>query len=858
MGKVVQVTLTDFTKTAMKAYIDETVSNRSVPAYQDGLKPVQRRILWAMYKMGLFYNLSHRKSAKVSGEVIAKYNPHGDCLDGETEVYLANGQTAKIKDLVGKVAEVWCWDENKKRVVSQKASNFRAVKKDNLYTVYLSDGGKIKASGNHPVLLRNGEYKKVEELEVGDSLKGGFLKEDERPSIYFCKSGLKFLQDIQKDFLKTSVLDSDKVIHHIDHNPSNNTLENLQLLTRKEHALLHNDYNKGLENGRKSMFSDSFNPSMRRQIKIKNSELISNYNKVRNVLVAIKFRDWMLKNNIDVTYNNYTCCRDKKICKIGCVPKFNTLEKYGIHTIQDFIKCKAEDFKIPYVKKEKENKTSVKRKTDTVNFSYISTGFEVYKGLILNKKPLTEDSYNKQRETLILKNGLGKGNIRGRFYLNYENLVAYGKEKFIQESSKSFVLVTKVEKENGDFLLYDFTVPKYENMMIKTSDKTFTFVHNSSAYQAMVNMAQAFQKYNFIDGQGNWGLWSGEGAASSRYTECRLSEIAQVCLLDKDYLKVIPYVDNYDGTEKEPAFLPSRLPFILMLNIQGIATAVRTGLPSFELGSLVDTCVSFIKNKAFEQKVIPITSINGGKCINSEQEQFDFYKSGSGVLTFVPDYTIQKDRIEVTGIQDSFDFLKVSQNLLEMNEVKAVRDEGTDKIKISVYFNGKLDKGQIDKIIQKMTTKVLYSTNVLNNRVTEDGTVYGEYHEINIYSVLKNWCKFRINLEKKHINREIEDLEEQLSYQKTLLLASRNLSVVFKALQSQDCKAFLVENLKVNEKQADTILELPVKRLSRLSENETTKKIENLENLENQYRKQLENVESVVIDDLLSLKKRFS
>lgn len=379
-----------------------------------------------------------------------------------------------------------------------------------------------------------------------------------------------------------------------------------------------------------------------------------------------------------------------------------------------------------------------------------------------------------------------------------------------------------------------------------------------SAYQAMVNMAQAFQKYNFIDGQGNWGLWSGEGAASSRYTECRLSELAQVCLLDKDYLKVIPYVDNYDGTEKEPAFLPSRLPFILMLNIQGIATAVRTGLPSFELGALIDTCVSFIKSKAFEQKVIPITSINGGKCINSEQEQLDFYKSGSGVLTFVPDYTVQKDKIEITGIQDSFDFLKVSQNLLDMNEVKAVRDEGTDKIKISVYFNGKLDKGQIDKIIQKMTTKVLYSTNVLNNRVTEDGTVYGEYHEINIYSVLKNWCKFRINLEKKHLNKELEEIAEQLMYQNTLLLASQNLKVIFKGLQSDDCRKFIIENLNISEKQADIILELPVKRLSRLSENETTKKIENLENVENQYRKQLENVESVVIDDLLSLKKRFS
>ena len=381
---------------------------------------------------------------------------------------------------------------------------------------------------------------------------------------------------------------------------------------------------------------------------------------------------------------------------------------------------------------------------------------------------------------------------------------------------------------------------------------------DSSAYQAMVNMAQAFQKYNFIDGQGNWGLWSGEGAASSRYTECRLSELAQVCLLDKEYLKIIPYVDNYDGTEKEPAFLPSRLPFILMLNIQGIATAVRTGLPSFELGALVDVCVDFIKTKQFEEKVIPITSINGGRCVNTLEEQVEFYKTGNAVLTFVPDYTILKDKIEITGVQDNFDFLKISQALLDMSEVKAVRDEGTDKIKICVYFNGKLSPEQIDKIVQKITTKQLFSTNVLNNRVTEEGTIYGEYHEINVYSIIKNWCKFRINIEKKHLNSQISEIDEQLAYQNTLLLASVNLKTVFKALQSENCKQYLVENLKATEKQADIILDLPVKRLSRLSEQETKNKIETLQKSRSVFSKKLENVQDVVIEDLLFLKNKFS
>lgn len=381
---------------------------------------------------------------------------------------------------------------------------------------------------------------------------------------------------------------------------------------------------------------------------------------------------------------------------------------------------------------------------------------------------------------------------------------------------------------------------------------------DSSAYMAMGNMAQAFQKYNFIDGQGNWGAWSGELPAASRYTECRLSELAQTCLLDKDYLKVVPMVDNYDGTEKEPVYLPARLPFILLLNISGIATAVRTGLPSFDLKALAEVCIDYLKTgKMKTDEIIPITTINGGKCISTKEEQLEFYKTGSGVLKFQPSYIIGKDRMIITGVQDDFNFEKVSDNLLDLPEIKSVKDEGSTEIKIGVYFKGNLDQKTLDKIISKTQTKCIYSTNILINKVNEENVPKAKYKETNIYSLIKNWCKFRVGLEIKHLKNQICEIDSDLKYQNTLLLAGKNLDIIFQSLKDKDPKSYLLERLRCSEEEIDIILNLAVKRLSRLSTLETEKKIADLENQKSDLQKKLEKPEKEVIKDLSKLKEKF-
>ena len=401
----------------------------------------------------------------------------------------------------------------------------------------------------------------------------------------------------------------------------------------------------------------------------------------------------------------------------------------------------------------------------------------------------------------------------------------------------------------------------YKKSARVSGDVMAKYSPHGDCYPAIVNLAQAYRKYNLVQGQGNWGSWSGDPAAASRYTECKLSEFSDVVLLDKDYLAVVPYEDNYDGSEVEPVYLPARLPVCLMGNIQGIAMAVRTGLPCFSLSSLADVCIYYLKNKEMPEnleEILQFENIYGGKCCSSKEEIKTFIETGNGTITFEPDYEIFKDRIEITGIQDNFDFEKVASSLEDLSEVKSVKDEGDSKIKIVIYLNCKVtDKKAMDKILKKIQTKVLYSTNILN-RVWKDEEVEANYRETNIKKLIANWCKFRLKLEKDHLNYQISILNKDIAYQKLLLKAAENVKIIFKALQEEDTKSIIMEELQINSEQAETILNLPIKRLSKLDSEKTKITLDNFFNQLDTLNDKLNNVIKVVVEDLTFLKGKFS
>jgi len=144
---------------------------------------------------------------------------------------------------------------------------------------------------------------------------------------------------------------------------------------------------------------------------------------------------------------------------------------------------------------------------------------------------------------------------------------------------------------------------------------------DSSAYEAMVRMAQDFSlRYPLVDGQGNFGSRDGDGAAAMRYTEAKLSPIAELLLgeLDKGTVSFKP---NYDGAFEEPAVLPARLPFSLLNGAQGIAVGMATSIPSHNLREIADACIAVLNNPDIDTRellqIVPGPDFPGGAQIIS-------------------------------------------------------------------------------------------------------------------------------------------------------------------------------------------------------------------------------------------------
>lgn len=201
---------------------------------------------------------------------------------------------------------------------------------------------------------------------------------------------------------------------------------------------------------------------------------------------------------------------------------------------------------------------------------------------------------------------------------------------------------------------------------------------DSAVYDTIVRMAQPFSlRYTLVDGQGNFGSIDGDNAAAMRYTEVRMAKIAHELLADLDK-ETVDFVDNYDGSERIPEVLPTRVPNLLVNGSSGIAVGMATNIPPHNLGEVIDGCLALIDNEHLSvddlMQYIPGPDFPTGALINGRAGIVEAYRTGRGRI-----YIRAKHHFETIGQRDAIVFTEIPYQLNKARLIEKIAELVKDK-----------------------------------------------------------------------------------------------------------------------------------------------------------------------------------
>ena len=240
---------------------------------------------------------------------------------------------------------------------------------------------------------------------------------------------------------------------------------------------------------------------------------------------------------------------------------------------------------------------------------------------------------------------------------------------------------------------------------------------DSSAYDALVRMAQNFSmRYQLVDGQGNFGSVDGDPPAAYRYTECRMTQLASELLADIDR-ETVDFVDNYDGKEKEPVVLPTRVPNLLINGSAGIAVGMATNIPPHNLGEVVTACISLIDDPnitiASLMQIIPGPDFPTAGIINGAAEIAQAYLTGRGRVYVRAKTDIEEDEkgrqaIIITELPYQVNKARLLERIAELVREKVIEGIASDGLRDESDKDGmrvviELKRGEVaDVVLNKL------------------------------------------------------------------------------------------------------------------------------------------------------------
>ncbi len=352
-----------------------------------------------------------------------------------------------------------------------------------------------------------------------------------------------------------------------------------------------------------------------------------------------------------------------------------------------------------------------------------------------------------------------------------------------------------------------------------------------SVYDALVRMAQPWSmRYPLIDGQGNFGSVDGDPPAAYRYTECRLTRLAERLLADIDK-ETVDFVPNYDGSREEPDILPSLPPNLLINGSDGIAVGMATNIPPHNLGEVCDALLALIKDPdlSFEKilDIIPGPDFPTGGQLLGRAAIRQVYLNKRGILTIRALAAIETDKrsgkasIIVREIPYQLNKTRLIERIADLvndkriDGVSDLRDESDrDGMRIVIELRRDAEPKIVLNQLYKLTPmQESYGLNML--AIHE-----GRPREMSLREMLVDFLDHRKRVITRRSQFELRQAEARLHVLEGLMIALRNLDVVIKLIRAakdaETARTELMARFKLTQIQAQAILDLTLRRLTSL------------------------------------------
>jgi DNA gyrase subunit A len=352
---------------------------------------------------------------------------------------------------------------------------------------------------------------------------------------------------------------------------------------------------------------------------------------------------------------------------------------------------------------------------------------------------------------------------------------------------------------------------------------------DSAVYDTLVRLAQDFNmRYMLVDGQGNFGSIDGDRAAAYRYTEARMTRIAEEMLVDIDK-ETVDFTANFDETTLEPVVLPAKVPNLLINGSSGIAVGMATNIPPHNLGEVVDGLVMILEEPDTAIKKL-MKKIKGpdfptGSIIHGKKGIYDAYHTGRGIVRMRAKVDIEEHKkgqsIIVTELPYQVNKARLIEKIAELVRHKKIeglsdlRDE-SDRSGMRIVMEvkrGEIPQVIINQLYKHTPMESTFGVNML-------AIVNGQPKVLNLHNILSLFLSHRRDVIVRKTKFELRKAEEKAHILEGLKVALDNLDKIIKLIRAskspEDALNGLMSKFPLTEIQAKAILEMRLQRLTGL------------------------------------------